>query len=497
MSESAQIDRPRSTQLDRSDLFIGGEFVPADSTARVLAVNPATEQVVGSVPDGNERDVDRAVTAAREALRTWRRTSGAERSEILLRVADGIAARAEELKDLLLAQNGSPRWWRDQDVTIASMLYRQAATAAAQLQQETIVEGPGGSNTLLQREPIGVVAAIAPWNAPQALQSIKVANALAAGCTVVAKPSPETSLDSYLLAEIMRDAGVPAGVYNIVTGGPITGAALVAHPGIGKVSFTGSTASGKAVARECANSLKPLIAELGGKSAAVILDDADLQLFFSSLQREGLPFSGQACFCNARVIVPRKMQNEVVEGMVATLSSFRFGDPADEDTIMGPLVSARQKERVDGYIQSGLSEGAIAALGGGTKTGFDRGFYVAPTVFTEVSPDMRIFREEIFGPVLTVSAYDSEDEAVALHDATDFGLSGSVYSRDLARATDFSRKLTTGQLLINGQRGAPSALRDMYKQSALGGGVDRIGGFLLTKGITQPSGDNKMKTIFG
>ena len=497
MIASAQLDRPRSAQFHRADLFIGGRFIAADSSARVKAINPATEEVVGSVPDGSERDVDRAVTAARQALQTWRRTSGAERSAILLRIADGIAARAEELKDLLLAQNGSPRWWRDQDVTIAQMLYRQASAAAAQLEEETMIEGPGGSRTLLQREPIGVVAAIAPWNAPQALQSIKVANALAAGCTVVAKPSPETSLDSYLLAEIMNDAGLPAGVYNFVTGGRATGAALVAHPGVGKVSFTGSTESGKAVARECANSLKPLIAELGGKSAAVILDDADLQLFFSSLQREGLPFSGQACFCNARVIVPRKMRDEVVDGAIATLKSFRFGDPADDETIMGPLVSARQKERVEGYLRSGLSEGAVAALGGGTATGFETGYYVAPTVFTDVTADMRIFREEIFGPVLTVSAYDSEDEAVALHDATDFGLSGSVYSRDLARATDFSRRLTTGQLLINGQRGAPNALRDMYKQSALGGGVDRIGGFLLTKGITQPSGENKMKTIFG
>lgn len=486
-----------SARIDRSDLFIGGEFIAADSTARVEAINPATKQVVGSVPDGNRQDIDRAVAAAREAFKTWRRTTGAERASVLARVADGIAARADEIKHLLMLQNGSPKWWRDQDVTIAQMLFRQAAAAAAQHQEEVLVEGPGGGKTLLQREPMGVIAAIAPWNAPQALQAIKVANAIAAGCTVVAKPSPETSLDSYILTELMRDAGVPEGVYNIVTGGRETGAALVAHPGIDKVSFTGSTESGKAVARECANTLKPLIAELGGKSAAVILDDANLQLFFDSLQREGLPFSGQACFCNARVIVPRKMKAEVVDGIVATLKSFRFGDPADDATIMGPLVSARQKERVEGYIRSGLAEGAVAVLGGGTETGFDQGYYVAPTVFTEVTADMRIFREEIFGPVITVSAYDSEEEAVILHDATDFGLSGSVYSESLERATDFSRKLATGQLLINGRRGAPNALRDMYKQSALGGGVDRMGGFLQTKGITQPSGENTMKTIFG
>lgn len=486
-----------SAPIDRLDLFIGGEFVVADSAARIQAINPATEEVVGSVPDSNEQDVDRAVAAARAAFHGWRRTTGAERAAILQRVADGIAARADEIKELLLLQNGSPKWWREQDVTITEMLYRQASAAAAQHEEEVMIEGPGGGKTLLQREPIGVVAAIAPWNAPEALQAMKVSSAMAAGCTVVVKPSPETSLDSYLLAEIMRDAGVPAGVYNVVTGGAATGAALVAHPGINKVSFTGSTASGKAVARECANTLKPLIAELGGKSAAVILDDADLQLFYDSLQREGLPFSGQACFCNARVIVPRKMQAEVVDGIIEVLKSFKFGDPAEDDTIMGPLVSARQKERVEAYIQSGLSEGAVAALGGGTDTGFDRGYYVAATVFTEVTPEMRIFREEIFGPVLTVSAYDSEEEAVALHDATDFGLSGSVYSSSLERATEFSRKLATGQLLINGRRGAPNALRDFYKQSAFGGGVDKMAGFLQTKGITQPSGDNTMKTIFG
>ncbi|WP_206244654.1 aldehyde dehydrogenase family protein [Novosphingobium terrae] len=484
-------------QHDRSDLFIGGEFVAADSTARLHAINPATEERIGSIPDANERDIDRAVAAARAALPGWRRAGGAARSAILARVAEGIAARAEELKDLLLLQNGAPRWWRDQDVTITQMLYRQASMGAGQLEDETLVEAPNGGKTLLQREPIGVVAAISPWNAPQALLAMKVANALAAGCTVVAKPSPETSLDCYLLAEILRDAGVPSGVFNVVTGGPATGAALVAHPGIAKVSFTGSTASGKAVARECANTLKPLIAELGGKSAAVLLDDADVELFLSSIQREGLPFSGQACFCNARIIVPRKMQDEVVAGVIATLQSFRFGDPSDDETIMGPLVSARQKERVEGYIRSGLEEGAVLALGGNTPTGFDKGYYVAPTVFTGVTADMKIFREEIFGPVFTVSAYDTEEEAVMLHDATDFGLSGSVYSRDLARATEFSRKLSTGQLLINGQRGAPNALRDFYKQSAFGGGVDRIGGFLLTKGITQPIGDVKMKTIFG
>lgn len=483
-------------RIDRSDLYIGGQFVKADATARIEAINPVSEQVVGSVPDASSADVDRAVRAARAALPVWRRTSGAERAQLLTAVADGIVARADAIKALLVQLNGSPLWWREQDVTIAQMVYRQAAAAAAALQQEEIVEGLG-LKTLLHREPVGVVAAIAPWNAPWALMSLKVANALAAGCTVVAKPSPETSLDLYLLAEAMAQAGIPDGVFNIVTGGPAAGAALVAHPGVDKVSFTGSTQSGKAVATSCAQSLKPLIAELGGKSAAVILDDADLQDFFAIVQRECLPFSGQACFSNTRIIVPRARHDEVVEGIKATIQSLPFGDPNDPATVMGPLVSAKQFHTVSGYIDSGISEGAKLVMGGNGASSNATGYYVAPTVFTDVKPDMRIFREEIFGPVLSVSSYDSEEEAIALHDATDFGLSGSVFSRDVERATNFARQLATGQVLVNGQRGAPNAIRDMYKQSALGGGVDRINGFLLTKGISQPSATGPLKTIFG
>ncbi len=485
-----------TTRLDRTDLFIGGKFVDAASNNRIEAINPSTEEVVGSVPDASPEDVDRAVAAARKAFPEWSRTPGPERARLLMAVADGIAGRADDIKALLVELNGSPKWWREQDVTIAQMVYRQAAGAAANLVDEEFVEG-FGLRTLLRREPIGVVAAIAPWNAPWALLSLKVANALAAGCTVVAKPSPETSIDLYLLAEAMAEAGIPDGVFNIVTGGAATGAALVGHRGVDKVSFTGSTHSGKAVATTCAQSLKPLIAELGGKSAAVILEDADLDDFLSVIQRECLPFSGQACFSNTRIIVPRARHDEIVDAICSTLSGLAFGDPADSATIMGPLVSKKQYKSVTAYVESGKEQGARVALGGGRADGFDRGYYVAPTVFTEVTPDMRIFREEIFGPVLAVTAYDSEAEAAALHDATDFGLSGSVFSRDVDRATDFARRLSTGQILVNGQRGAPNAIRDMYKQSALGGGVDRIAGFQQTKGISQPGEGKELKTIFG
>ncbi len=474
-----------TSRIDRSDLFIGGKFVRAESSERVQAINPATEEVVGSVPDVGQADLDRAVSAAREALRGWRRTTGAERATLLTALADAYKARATEMKVLLTRENGAPKWWAEQDVGVAELVYRQAAAAAAKLEQEQIVDSPAG-RTLLRHEPVGVVGAIAPWNSPQALLAMKVANAIAAGCTVVAKPSPETSLDTYLLAEAMVEAGLPGGVMNIVSGGPATGAALVKHPDVDKISFTGSTESGKAVGAECARMLKPLTAELGGKSAAVLLDDADLQQFFGTIQRECLPFSGQACFSTTRIIVPRALHDAVVEGAAATLSAMRFGDPSDPETIMGPLVSARQRDRVEGYLRSGTEQGARLALGGSRAKSFDTGYYIAPTIFIKVDPSMKIFAEEIFGPVMVVSAYDTEKEAIALHDATNFGLSGSVFSRDPQRATAFARHLATGQLLINGKRSGFSVVRDMYKQSALGGGVDRIAGFQLRKAISQP-----------
>lgn len=472
-------------KIDRSDIFVGGKFLDADSKARVEAVNPATEQVVGSVPDSSETDIDRAVAAAQEAFRSWRHTTGQERAQILAAVADGIAVRAEEIKALLTRQNGAPRWWVEQDVGLAEMVYRQAAGEAAELEEERIVEAMG-HRTLLRNEPIGVVGAIAPWNSPQVLLAFKVANALAAGCTVVAKPSPETSLDTYLLAEAMIEAGIPNGVMNIVTGGRTAGAAVVKHPGVNKISFTGSTASGISVATECAKALKPLTAELGGKSAAVLLDDANIEDFVASIQRECLPFSGQACFSTTRVMVPRPMHDDVVEAAAQQLESFKFGDPADPETIMGPIVSDRQRERVEMYLKSGIDQGAGLVMGGGRADRFDTGYYIAPTIFRDVDANMRIFAEEIFGPVMTFTAYDTEEEAIALHDATEYGLSGSVFSRDLERATEFARHLDTGQLLLNAQRGVPYVVRDMYNKSAVGGGVDRIAGFQQTKGISQP-----------
>ena len=475
-----------STPINHDDLFIDGALIEAASKERFTALNPATEEVLGTVPVGNAEDVDRAVRSAAKAFETWSQTEGAERSEVLTRLADAFAARAGRFADLVSRQNGAPRWWVEQNARITEAIYRNGAANAAAVVAEEVLPG-GEHGTVYRREPLGVVAAIVPWNSPQALLSMKIAAALAAGCTVVVKPSPETSLDSYLLAEAIQEAQVRPGVINIVTGGAETGAALVAHPGIAKVSFTGSTAAGRAIAISCAENFKALTAELGGKSAAVLLEDADIGTFTDSIPWRCLPFSGQVCHAITRVIVPRSRHQEVLDAMIAKLTSLPYGDPADPATLLGPLATATQRDRVEEYIEIGIKEGARLVLGGGRPEGFETGYYVEPTIFTDTDPSMRIFTEEIFGPVLSVAVYDTEDEAVALHNATDFGLSGSVFSRDIEHATAFARRLSTGEVLINGKHGAPNVnlVRSFYKHSSIGGGMDLVPGYQQLKSVPR------------
>ncbi|MCO4252130.1 aldehyde dehydrogenase family protein [Pseudarthrobacter raffinosi] len=475
-----------NTPINHDDLFIDGEFVEAASKDRFTAINPATEEVLGTVPISNAEDIDRAVRGARTAFSTWSQTTGAERAEVLSRLADAFAARGDDIAALVSRQNGAPQWWVNQNKRITEAIYRNGAKNAAAILAEEVLPG-GEHGTVVRKEPLGVVAAIVPWNSPQALLSMKIAASLAAGCTVVVKPSPETSLDIYLLAEAIREAKVPPGVINIVTGAAETGANLVAHPGIDKVSFTGSTAAGRAIAISCAENLKPLTAELGGKSAAVLLEDADIEVFTDSIPWRCLPFSGQVCHAITRVIVPRSRHQEVLDAMVEKLSSLSYGDTSDPDNLLGPLATAAQRDRVEEYIKLGVQEGARLVLGGGRPKGFDSGYYIEPTIFTDTDPSMRIFTEEIFGPVLCVAVYDTEDEAAALHDATNFGLSGSVFSRDIEHATEFARRLGTGEVLINGKHGAPNVdlVRSFYKHSSLGGGMDLVSRYQLTKSIPR------------
>ncbi|GAB2458836.1 aldehyde dehydrogenase family protein [Jatrophihabitans fulvus] len=468
----------------RSDLYIGGAFRPAHSGATVTLTNPATEQVITTVPEAGAEDVDAAVRAARGALGEWSALQPKERADVLDAVADAYDARSDEIKSLITEQNGSPQWWTG--FTDGAGTYRFAAMLARQFEVEELSEMLG-SRGIIRREAVGVVAAIVPWNAPQALLGGKVGMALAAGCTVVAKPSPETSLDALVLGEVFMAAGIPAGVMNIVTGGAPTGDALVRHDGVDKVAFTGSTATGRAIGAICGERLTPLTAELGGKSAALLLDDADLDVFAAAINPQCIPYSGQVCFAASRVLAPRSRLGEVLDAITTTLEATQVGDPSDPATTIGPIVTARQRDRVESYIRYGLDEGAKAVLGGGRPAGLDRGYYVSPTVFSDVTPRMRIFQEEIFGPVLTVTAYDDEQDAIALHNDSQYGLNGLVYSGDVGRATDVARRLETGRVCVNGDWGPPNPFSGYKNSGVNGGGFERIEEYVQVKTISQPT----------
>jgi acyl-CoA reductase-like NAD-dependent aldehyde dehydrogenase len=431
------------------EIFVNGRRVPAHATARLDVINPATEEIFGSIVDGDEADVAAAVGAARTALASWRDFAPGERSDLLDRLAEVLERRAVEFGELITRENGMPinalGGPRGHAIG-AAMAYRYFAG----LGRECAYEDVRASGTLVRREPVGVVGIIAPWNGPQALVAWKLAPALAAGCTAVIKPAPETTLDAFLLLDAVTEAGFPPGVVNLVTGGRETGAALVKHRGVDKIGFTGSTAAGRLIAAECGAALKPVSLELGGKSAALLLDDADVDLFARLIPEISAKNSGQVCYSCTRVVAPRSRYAEVVEAAVASMRSGQVGDPFDEKTVYGPLVADRQRSRVEGLIQVGREQGARVATGGGRPTGLDHGWFVEPTVFDNVTNDMRIAREEIFGPVLSVIPYDDEAEAVAIVNDSEYGLGGTVFSADLDRALAVARRVESGTIGING-----------------------------------------------
>jgi acyl-CoA reductase-like NAD-dependent aldehyde dehydrogenase len=434
-----------------TSMFVAGARRPAHSTARLAVISPSTEETIGSIVDGDEHDVDVAVTAARAALRSpeWAKLTVEDRAELLERLATLLEERAEDIGRLITHENGMP-------VATLGSLSGHAVGAAmayryfANLVRGVVFEEVRPSGTLVRREPVGVVGVIAPWNGPQSLVAWKLAPALAAGCTAVIKPAPETTLDAFLLLDAITDAGFPPGVVNLVTGGRETGAALVEHPGVDKIGFTGSSAAGRAIAAACGAALKPVSLELGGKSAAVLLEDADVATFAALVPSLSARNSGQVCFSCTRILAPRGRYAEVVDAVVASLTAGRVGDPFDQSTVYGPLVADRQRKRVEGYIEAGIAGGARIATGGGRPADLDRGFYVEPTVFDNVSNDMRIAREEIFGPVLAVIPYTTESEAVELANDSEYGLGGSVFTADPQRGLDVARRIETGTVGING-----------------------------------------------
>ncbi|MBA0126807.1 aldehyde dehydrogenase [Haloechinothrix sp. YIM 98757] len=453
-------------------LFIGGDWVAPSSASRIDVTSASTEEPIGRVPGAREEDVGAAVNVARRAFDDpagWSGWQAGERAAAMERLADELVARSEETVRRVSSQNGMPVSIGEQsEALFPSLLLGYYATLIQEQPGEERRPAFVAGTTVVRRDPVGVVAAVVPWNFPQSLSFFKIAPALAAGCTVVLKPAPETVLDAFVIAEAAEAAGLPPGVINIVPGDREVGAALVAHPGVDKVSFTGSTAAGRAIGEVCGRLLRPVTLELGGKSAAIVLDDADLPSRFESLFQATLMNSGQTCYVGTRILAPRNRYDSVVEALTAMVRALKLGDPLDPATELGPLVSERQRDRVEAYISAGRSEGARLVSGGKRPAEFDRGWYVEPTVFADVDNDSTIAREEIFGPVLSVIPYSTVDEAVAIANDSEYGLGGSVWSADPERAESVAARVQTGSIGINNYMLDPGAPFGGVKASGIG-----------------------------
>ena len=451
---------------NRDRLFIGGGWVEPHGSGRLEVVNSATEAVLATIPEGSAVDAEAAVDAAAAAFEPWSQTPPAQRAEYLDKIKKGLAARSDELRALMAAEVGMPVGLSPMyQLGSPPFVFGYYAGLARDFKFEEEV-----GNSLLVREPVGVVACITPWNYPLHQISLKVAPALAAGCTVVLKPSEVAPLNAFVLAEVIEEAGLPAGVFNLVTGvGPVAGEALASSPHVDMVSFTGSTAAGRRVSELASKTVKRVALELGGKSANVILDDADMEAAVKRGIQQVMVNSGQSCNAWSRMLVPRSRKTEVEKIAAEAAAATPVGDPTQEGSFVGPLVSKTQYDRVRGYIQKGIDEGATV-LTGGTESpdGLERGYYVRPTIFGDVRPDMTIAREEIFGPVVAIIPYDTEDDAVRIANDSIYGLAGAVWSGDGERAKRVARRIRTGQVDINGGGFNILAPFGGYKQSGNG-----------------------------
>jgi aldehyde dehydrogenase (NAD+) len=466
-------------------LYIDGDWVAPATNATLDVINPFTEEVIARVPEAREADIDRAVAAARVAFDTgpWPRMTAAERADVMAKLLAVLQERAAEFATTITQEMGCPITFSNMgQVMAANMVLEYFVNLARSYPFEEVRPGMLGP-ALVRREPVGVAGCIVPWNVPFFVTILKLAPAMAAGATVVLKPSPETPLDALLLADALHAAGVPKGVINVVPAGREVGEHLVRHAGVDKIAFTGSTGAGRRIGSICGEQLKRVTLELGGKSAAIVLDDADLEFTMGGLLPAALMNNGQAC-------VARKRYQEVADALVEAVKAAPVGDPMDPMTMVGPLFADRQRERVEGYIKIGRDEGARVACGGGRPKSQPKGWFVEPTVFVGVKNEMRIAQEEIFGPVLTVIPYDSVEDAVRIANDSDYGLSGSVWCANPADGLAIARQVRTGTYSVNNfamEFGAPFG---GFKSSGLGRelGPEGLEAYLESKTINLPYG---------
>lgn len=456
--------------ITHDSIFIGGQWVASDSEDSIEVVSPFTEEVVGAVPDASEVDMNRAIDAARSSFDAgeWRCRSLSERIGVLRNLSVLLGDRQADLAKLITEEMGTAISLSHGMQGGTPKIVLDAFLRLAETYPWSTVRNSSTGHALVRRGPVGVVAAIVPWNAPLYAAMLKLAPALLAGCSVVLKPAPETPLDAFVLADLLVQAGIPEGVVSVVPAGREVSELLVRHPGVDKVSFTGSSAAGRRIAALCGQDLRRVTLELGGKSAAIVLDDADLPSAVETLATAMIRNTGQSCVAKSRILVSHERHDELVGLLAERASKVVTGDPMDPRTEMGPVATARQRERVEEYIRSGREDGFDLVVGGGRPSGIDTGYFIEPTVFAQVDPRATIAQEEIFGPVLAVIPYKDEREALEIANSTPFGLSGSIWTSDLERGLVLSAGIRTGTVELNGSPAGVDAPSGGYKQSGIG-----------------------------